>query len=73
VVQATWLRGRLTPAAVLAWNPAVLTALGLIFGAVSRGEEIAGLAAGAVVGMLTAFAVLWLAASCSSVADRGSS
>ncbi len=60
VVQATWLRGRFTPAAVLVWNPAVLTALGLIFGAVSRGEEVAGLAVGAVVGFLTAIAVLWL-------------
>ena len=60
VIQATWLRGRFTPAAVLIWNPAVLTALGVIFGAVSRGEEVVGLAAGTVVGILTAIAVLWL-------------
>ena len=73
VVQATWLRGRFTPAAVLVWNPAVLTALGLIFGAVSRGEEVAGLAVGAVVGFLTAIAVLWLGSLTQLVVARGSS
>ncbi|MEU7811083.1 TIR domain-containing protein [Pseudonocardia sp. NPDC049154] len=60
VVQATWLRGRFTPTAVLAWNPAMLALLGLGFGAVSRGEEMVGLAMGAAVGVLTALVVLWL-------------
>ena len=60
IVQATWLRGRLTTFAVLLWNPVVVGTLGFVFGLVSAGEEATGLAYELVVGILTSFCVLWL-------------
>jgi WD40 repeat protein len=60
VVQVTWLRGLFRPTDVFIWNPAVLTGLGLAFGAASSGEAAVGAAVGLAVGVLTAFVSLWL-------------
>ena len=60
VVQATWLRGRLSPTGVMLWNPLVLTALGAAFGATAEGETADGTAYGIVVGLVVGLVTLWL-------------